>query len=114
MDKPAFLLHDIALHDSTKFPGAGWLSNRYRVIDDEGRDILLNWPQFQKRAIEEAESLGYKVYGGAKPGSCKVIYRRVATVLDAIAVKREAWHRHHNCSIVGLKDGTFGTWEICF
>jgi len=44
----------------------------------------------------------------------RVIYRKVGTVNDAIGVKRDAWLRGNDCAVIGLQDGTFGTWEVCF
>ncbi|MBC7198070.1 MAG: hypothetical protein H5U32_02360 [Pseudomonas balearica] len=114
-EKYAKIVHQLAHHQSSIFPGAWWLSNRYRVVDVEGRDLLdpAEWPAFKKVARRRAESLGYKLVGDElQRETRKVVYRRAADFDQALSIKRACWKEGNECFVHKHEDGSFSTWEV--
>lgn len=114
-EKYARLLREVAHHESSVFPGAWWLSNRFRVIDEEGRDLTdpAEWPQFRKLAEQQAAELGYNLMGEDTDDRRRLLIYRPAKDFDqALLIKRDAWRRGRDCLTRKFENGSYGTWEV--
>lgn len=113
-EKYAKIVTELALHESTKFPGAGWHSVRHRLVDTEGRDLLdpAVWSEFKKVTCRQANDLGYALLGEEEPVARKVVYRQAETFEAALSIKRAAWEGGNECFVRRMPNGTFSTWEV--
>lgn len=114
-EKYARLLRAVAHHESSVFPGAWWLSNRFRVIDEEGRDLIdpAEWPQFRKLAEQQAAELGYNLLEEDTGDRRRLLIYRAAKDFDqALLIKRDAWRRGRDCLTRKFENGSYGTWEV--